>query len=314
MFTPPIADPNEMSHMDAISFGVINFSLSMLYLVTIIVGMRYFMKRYKRVFPFYKSSWTFMISLCWLGILHLGYLSTRTINLFWIHICIPSSFVFLFDVLPGLLMYATFIGLVIFWGDIYVGSYEPNPAVQSVNSPLIEKDKAPDFITSQMIRSVIMALVIIILVGMLALFLAFVSLNGVKCKNTEPLLEPIAVFCIGFLYFTSIPVSCIIGFYGSKLYQEAVENRMVGGIQYTQKVLMLRRVAILILVCVCCFILRGVLLILEWHQVFEKEYLAEASYYLFLDLLPLVIMVYLLSNPPFSPTHNFATMNVMGLY
>jgi hypothetical protein len=136
------------------------------------------------------------------------------------HLCIPSTLVFTFDVLPGLLMYATFIALLIFWyvdlsgeisrvyslndkadhiccrGDIYVGYYDSNntnTTVQEV-TPLVMGKEQRSFITVKGVKRFILGIIVLVLLSIVGLFIAFAAINKLECKRGEPLMEPVVVY------------------------------------------------------------------------------------------------------------------------
>jgi hypothetical protein len=164
-----------------------------------------------------------------------------------------------------------------------------------------------------------------------------VDLSKLQCQGEDFEFERDLVIAVSTLYFTSLPVTVAMWGFGYdlkviigndisySLYKKLYRDKVITGRTELKK-RMLKKLAVLSLLCIFCFMCRGILLCLgiygntsivtvkEYNYLVLRHMWVDAFYYFVLELTPSALMVVLFLSPPFQPRSDFASMNIMRLY
>ena len=102
-------------------------------------------------------------------------------------------------------------------GEIFLGIYEGVPPEDS--SPILHKDNTEQRqISFKTYKIAIIGVMVFILVSILTMFFVYMGMNGVKCINDDSGLEPVLIYFVVVLYFTSLPVTVAFWLWGYKIF------------------------------------------------------------------------------------------------
>jgi len=273
-------------HLDPRILGAY-LTLCIVYIVLFLFSIVIILRR--RVFTWYrKNSWLFISSYIVVVLLRAGYFLSETGLL----PCVPSNLKYFLLTGPSFWQFNTYMGLVLLWSDIYMSTYDvvyTSPLLQAGSQRVSPHRKK----LSHIVYMFVGVATLLFILFYAAMWSTSPWNNCDEAFLNGDVWQKIYLSADCTIYLATAPV--ILGFwiYGYRIFKQLYYEKMgsLTSHEFTDRNFLLK-FAVLLVICVVCFITRAVLVIIQnWKTLFESTPYTDVIYYMSLEVFPLVMMI-----------------------
>jgi len=291
-----------------LAFDVTSFLLSCCYLLLIILGPVLYLNSmnpdFRKNFNSIAFIATYEIGICIRG----GYFAIQPLireNRFEL----ANSINFLLNTSPSFFFFTTYMVLLLFWSEVYTMSYDRRTDSSSDFMQLVREGSWKSKKLLPLRRGLIIANVLMYLF-VLIIYIFDIYTEGASKEDSNNV-PTMSNFEKTILIFTAIMyISTTVGFfiYGYFVYKNKFHAK--GIVRSHHQGQLLRKIGLLGIICMICFIIRALLTILQISiALMSQTWWVIFLYYLVLEITPLTLMLIALITVSTQPKHRISTVN-----